>query len=46
VVDGFSVVSFRTSRHRVLFVSNRDEPELREVAETLARPVARRLVGA
>ena len=46
VADGVSVVSFRTSRHRVFFVSNLGEPELREVAETLARPVARRLVGA
>jgi anti-sigma factor RsiW len=46
VVDGFNVVSFRTSRHRVLFVSDLGDPELRTVAETLASPLARRLVGA
>jgi anti-sigma factor RsiW len=46
VADGFSVMSFSTSRHRVSFVSNLGEAELREVAEGLASPVARRLVGA
>jgi anti-sigma factor RsiW len=46
VVDGFNVVSFRTSRHRVLFVSDLGETELRKVAEALASPLARQLVGA
>jgi anti-sigma factor RsiW len=46
VADGFSVMSFSTSRHRVSFVSNLGEAELREVAEGLASPVARRLAGA
>jgi anti-sigma factor RsiW len=46
VADGFSVVSFRTSVHRVFVVSNVGEPELREIAETLAGPVAQRLPGA
>jgi anti-sigma factor RsiW len=44
--DGVSVVSFRTSRHRVFFVSNLSDPELRAVAGTLAEPVAGRLSGA
>ena len=46
VADGVSVLSFSTSRHRVSFVSNLGEAELREVAEGLASAVARRLVGA
>lgn len=45
-VDGFAVVSFTTSHHDVFFVSSLSEPELRNVAEMLAEPVARRIAGA
>lgn len=45
-VDGFGAVSLSTSSHRVFVVSNLSEPELREIGETLAESVARRLEGA
>jgi anti-sigma factor RsiW len=44
--DGFGAVSFGTSGHRVFVVSNLSEPQLREITETFAGPVARRLAGA
>ena len=46
MVEGFGAVSFATSGHRVFVVSNLSKPELREIGETLAGPVARRLAGA
>ena len=46
MADGFDVVSFRTSGYRVFFVSTLSEPELRQIAETLAGAVARQLAGA
>jgi anti-sigma factor RsiW len=44
--EGFGAVSFTTSGHRVFVVSNLSEPELREMGETQAGPLARRLAGA
>jgi anti-sigma factor RsiW len=46
VGDGIDVVSFGTSRLRVLFVGNLAEGELLAVAGTLAGSVARQLAGA
>jgi hypothetical protein len=46
VVDGFSVASFSTSHHRVLFVSDLGEPEVRRVAQALASSIAGQLAGA
>ncbi len=46
MADGLGVVSFRASSHLVFFVSTLSEPELRQITEALAGPLARRLAGA
>jgi hypothetical protein len=46
VTDGFGAASFRTSTHRVLFVSMLPEAEIRVLAADLAGSIAQRLTDA
>lgn len=44
-VDGFNVVSFTAPGHRVFLVGSLPKPALQQVADSLAGPVYRRLLG-